>query len=152
MSIVRNAIHHAASLARAAMVVTATLSAGANAAGPADRATAVASAACQAARQQAFFERELRRTDGDNQPLDAFDPRSCASAASTPETFAKALVPVRAVAAGSKHAASAPPASAECALARQQAWFERQLRATEGPGEPLEPADPASCASMHPSR
>lgn len=35
-----------------------------------------------------------------------------------------------------------------CESARQQAWFQRQLRTNEGDTEPLEPALPAACAPM----
>jgi len=39
-------------------------------------------------------------------------------------------------------------ASQACETARQQAWFQRQLRTNEGDTEPLEPALPAACGPM----
>lgn len=38
--------------------------------------------------------------------------------------------------------------SGACETARQQAWFQRQLRTTEGDTEPLEPMAPAACGAM----
>ena len=38
--------------------------------------------------------------------------------------------------------------SSRCKAARQQAWFQRQLRMTDGDREPLLPAEPAACAPM----
>ena len=35
-----------------------------------------------------------------------------------------------------------------CETARQQAWFQRQLRTTEGDTEPLVPMTPAACGAM----
>lgn len=54
----------------------------------------------------------------------------------------------RAVAADS-HGASAvrSVASSACETARQQAWFQRQLRMTEGDNEPLQPKEPAECGA-----
>ncbi len=55
-------------------------------------------------------------------------------------------------AASTAHAADArrdaPSASAACDSARQFAWFQRQLRMTEGDTEPLQPAEPAECRTM----
>ena len=44
--------------------------------------------------------------------------------------------------------ATRPAASSACEAARQQAWFERQLRMTEGDTAPLRPAEPAACAPV----
>src|SRR5690242_19941909 len=38
--------------------------------------------------------------------------------------------------------------SEACQAARQQAWFQRQLRTTEGDTEPLQPKEPAACGAM----
>ena len=55
----------------------------------------------------------------------------------------------RAHAADQGGAASAvrPAASSACETARQQAWFARQLRMTEGDNEPLQPKEPAECGA-----
>jgi hypothetical protein len=57
--------------------------------------------------------------------------------------------------AAAAHAADKPgvdagrhPMGSACEAARQQAWFQRQLRTTEGDTEPLEPMAPAECAPM----
>jgi hypothetical protein len=57
--------------------------------------------------------------------------------------------------AAAAHAADKPgvdagrhPTSSACETARQQAWFQRQLRMTEGDTEPLEPMAPAECGAM----
>lgn len=51
--------------------------------------------------------------------------------------------------AAESNAASAvrPAASSACDTARQQAWFARQLRMTEGDSEPLQPKEPAECGA-----
>lgn len=49
-------------------------------------------------------------------------------------------------AADTPHAAAS--AAATCESARQFAWFQRQLRMTEGDTEPLQPAEPAECRTL----
>ena len=56
------------------------------------------------------------------------------------------FVAATARAADTPHAAAS--ASATCESARQFAWFQRQLRMTEGDTEPLQPAEPAECRTM----
>ena len=59
-----------------------------------------------------------------------------------------ATVAVRAMAAEAREPASAQPISRDCKAARQQAWFERQLRVTDGDASPPQPAEPAACAPI----
>ena len=54
----------------------------------------------------------------------------------------------RALAAEPRDPARAQAVTSACKIARQQAWFERQLRRTDGDTEPLQPPEPAACKVM----
>jgi hypothetical protein len=58
------------------------------------------------------------------------------------------MTPPRASAADANERAVESTVSAPCKAARQHAWFQRQLRMTDGDSATLPPGDPAACAPV----
>ena len=78
MSAARKMIQRGPLIAACTMLVSAVIAGRANAAEPTESAMArTDSPACKAARQQAWFERQLRVTDGDASPVQPAEPAAC---------------------------------------------------------------------------
>jgi len=152
LSPARNAIQRTAWLATFTLVVTAIIPSPARAAGPTERATRPdVRSTCQAARDAAWFERQLRRTEGDNEPLEPAEPAACATASASQPLPNATMNAVRWLASPSRYRTGAPLVTSECEASRRQAWFERELRRTDGDNEPLGPASVAPCAASRPA-